>query len=166
MAHKQDIDKELSLPKRVWIFHGNPQKHEVYNSLIDEKLKEDTWLVSRYQSEIRIGDIALIWKAGQGSGIYAVGEVLTNPQLMYDPPESRMYWKSEADKNKKAVRVLISYKLKLRLTNALFRKELGVISGLRNMEILKQPQGTNFRVNPSEWLIICDLLKRKYNFVI
>jgi hypothetical protein len=45
-----------------------------------------------------------------------VGEILTNPQEMYDPPESRKYWKSEVDKNKKAVRVLIQYKLKLRLT--------------------------------------------------
>lgn len=66
--------------------------------------KEDTWLVSRYRDDIRIGDITLIWKAGQRSGIYAVGEILTNPQEMYDPPESRKYWKSEVDKNKKAVR--------------------------------------------------------------
>jgi hypothetical protein len=133
------VDSELNSSKRnVWIFQGNPKKYEVYNSLLDESLKEDTWLVSRYRDDIRIGDIALIWKAGQRSGIYAVGEILTNPQEMYDPPESRKYWKSEVDKNKKAVRVLIQYKLKLRLTNALFSKELRLISELRNMEIFKQ----------------------------
>lgn len=64
------VDSELNSSKRnVWIFQGNPKKYEVYNSLLDESLKEDTWLVSRYRDDIRIGDITLIWKAGQRSGI-------------------------------------------------------------------------------------------------
>ena len=84
---------------------------------------------------------------------------------MYELEESSKYRKFESDRNKRVMRVLIGYKLKLRLTNALFSKELGAIPELRDMEIFKQPQGTNFRVKPSEWQIISNLLKQKYNLV-
>ncbi len=158
--------KEETLERSVWIFQGNPLKYDLYNSLSDENLKEDTWLVSRYRNEMHIGDIALIWKARYASGIYAVGDIVTHPQEMFDLPESRKYWKFQSDRNKKALRVIVRYKLKLKLINALFSKELKKISGLQSMEIFIQPQGTNFRVKSSEWQIISDLLKQKYTFEI
>jgi hypothetical protein len=145
-------------------FLGNPEKYWVYNSLFDESLKEATWLVSRYRDEIRVGDVALIWKACQRSGICAVGEIITDPQEMYDLPESGKYWKFEIDKNRKAVRVLIHYKLKLKLTNTLLGQELRTMPELRSMEIFEQTQGTNFRVSNIQWQVIRNLLKTKYNF--
>jgi hypothetical protein len=160
---KSLVDNEKP-EQKVWIFQGNPLKYRVYESLCDENLKQDTWLVSRYGDEIHVGDVGLIWKARKGSGIYAVGDIISNPQEMYELPESRKYWIYESDRGKKALRVLISYKLKLKLTNALFSKELSAIPELRYMEIFRQPQGTNFRVKPPEWQIIRELLKRKYNF--
>ena len=168
MAEKEvikKVDSEMEISKRrVWIFQGNPLKYEVYNSLVDENLKEAAWLVNRYRDEIHVGDIGLIWKARQRSGIYAVGEIMSEPQVMYDLEESRKYWKYESDRNKKALRVKVHYKLRLKLTNALLSKELGAIPELRNMEIFRQPEGTNFRVKASEWQIISDLLRQKYNF--
>lgn len=150
--------------RKVWIFQGNPLRYRVYEALCDESLKEDTWIVSRYSNEIRAGDIGSIWKARYASGIYAVGELISNPQLMFEVPGSSKYWINQSERDKKALRVLISYKLKLRLTTALFSKELGKIPELHNMDIFKQSQGTNFRVKPSEWNVINELLKRNYNF--
>jgi hypothetical protein len=70
----------------------------------------------------------------------------------------------KTNRGKKILRVLIRYKLKLKLTNALFSKDLKKIPELRDMQIFKQSQGTNFRVGPSQWQVIKELLKRKYNF--
>jgi|WetSurMetagenome_2_1015567.scaffolds.fasta_scaffold287185_2 hypothetical protein len=83
---------------------------------------------------------------------------------MLDLEQSRKYWKFESEQNKKAIRVLVNYKLKLRLTNALYRNELNMNPLLSNMEIFRQSQGTNFRVKPAEWQIIRLLLKQKYDF--
>jgi hypothetical protein len=83
---------------------------------------------------------------------------------MYDLPESGKYWKFEIDKNRKAVRVLIHYKLKLKLTNTLLGQELRTMPELRSMEIFEQTQGTNFRVSNIQWQVIRNLLKTKYNF--
>jgi hypothetical protein len=95
-----------------------------------------------------------------------VGEIIADPQEMYDLPESEKYWKFKVDKDRKAVRVLIHYKLKLKLTNALLGQELRTIPELRNMEIFEQPQGTNFRVSNIQWQVIQSLLKTRYNFEI
>jgi hypothetical protein len=129
-------------------------------------LKKDTWLISRFGDEIKVGDIGLIWKARFERGIYAVGRIITAPRMMKELPESTKYWTSASDRGKEAMRVVISYQLKLTLATALTSDELIKIPGLQNMTILRQSQGTNFRVKPSEWQIIRDLLKRKYKFEI
>jgi len=127
MADGESKNIDQIAERKVWIFQGNPLIYRVYEALCDESLKEDTWLVSHYRDEIHIGDIALIWKARNASGIYAVGEITSNPQVMNELPESSKYWINESDKGKKALRVIIIYKLRLRLTNALFKNELSRI---------------------------------------
>jgi hypothetical protein len=89
-AKKYDA-KMKTTEQRVWIFQGNPLRYKVYEALCDESLKEDTWLVSHYSNEIHIGDIGLIWKARKASGIYAVGTIISNPQVMSELPESGKY---------------------------------------------------------------------------
>jgi predicted RNA-binding protein with PUA-like domain len=163
---KEEIQKDDSKAelRRVWIFQGNQKIYDLYNSLVDENVKEAAWLVSRFRDEIRTGDVGLIWKAGKRSGIYAVGDVISNPHMMYDLEESRKYWRYESDRNQEFLRVKIRYKLRLRLTKALESTELQKIAELRNMEILKQSIGTNFRVTPEEWQTILNLLKTRFGF--
>jgi len=86
--------------------------------------------------------------------------------MMKESPESTKYWASVSDRGKEALRVVINYQLKLTLVTALTSKELRKIPGLQNMTIFRQSQGTNFKVTSSEWKIISDLLKRKFNFEI
>lgn len=160
----KDNDKIEKPERKVWIFQGNPLRYKVYEALCDESLKQDTWLVSQYRDEIHVGDIGLIWKARKASGIYAVGEIISNPQIMTELPESSKYWIDKSDRGKEILRVLIRYKLKLRLTNALFSDDLKKIPELRSLHIFKQSQGTNFKVESSQWQIISRLLKQRYNF--
>lgn len=100
---EKNNDKMETAERKVWIFQGNPQRYRVYEALCDENLMEDTWLVSHYRNEIHIGDIGLIWKAREASGIYAVGEIISNPQMMSELPESSKYWIVEADRGRKAL---------------------------------------------------------------
>ncbi|MGA2385184.1 MAG: EVE domain-containing protein [Candidatus Bathyarchaeia archaeon] len=151
---------------RVWIFQANPLRYRFYDALCNENLKEDTWLVNRFSDEIRVGDIGLIWKARFERGIYAIGRIISAPRMMKESPESTKYWASVSDRGKEALRVVINYQLKLTLVTALTSKELRKIPGLQNMTIFRQSQGTNFKVTSSEWKIISDLLKRKFNFEI
>ena len=94
------------------------------------------------------------WMSGtKGGGIYAVGEVLTNPMVIHDNPETDKYWLSEDDRGKEKLRVNIKVNNKL-LNHPVFRSELKKLDGLKNLSIFKIPRGTNFPVEESEWQII------------
>ena len=154
---KQVINGEETLVEKggnIWIFQVNPDKYDILGFFSNPALKVIHWLVSRYQSEIRKGDTALIWMSGMRAGIYAIGEVISDPTSMSEPPEERKYWASDsAFKGGRFFGVAIKITRKL-INNPIFRYELQAIPELKNLSILKFWQGTNFPVRKDEWKII------------
>ena len=145
---------------RVWIFQANPQRYDVLNSLADQRLDEDVWLVNQYKDSIKKGDIGLVWMSGKEAGIYAVVDIISDPTFMKDSPLSAQYWVSDEEKEQTKLR--IKYKCKIKLTNDyISRQELKNIPGLVNMKIFKMPQGTNFPVTNEEWNLISDLIRKR-----
>ncbi len=146
---------------KVWIFQANPERYDILNAMADESLTEDVWLVNQNKDYIRKGDIMLIWMSGKEGGIYAVTNIISNPEYMYDSPESTKYWLSEEDQSQKKLRVKYEYKLKL-INNPILKEELKNISELKNLAIFRQPQGTNFPVSNKEWDVISSLIKKRF----
>jgi len=146
---------------RAWIFQSNPQRYDILNAVADKELTEDVWEVKRYKDEIHLGDICLIWMSGRESGIYAVGDITSNPEFMVESAISAKYWVHDEDRYQSRLRVKCKYGLKL-VNNPIMRKELIGIPELGGMDIFKQPQGTNFRVTSEEWKVILDILKKRY----
>lgn len=153
----QKIDIQPAMAqKNVWIFQANPNRYDILSALADETFVDDVWLVSRYKDSIRYGDIGLIWMSGSDAGIYAIVDIMSNPQMMYDSGEST----SESDQNQLRRRVKIHYKLKL-VNYPLLKEELKRIPALQGMEILKIPRGTNFMVTREEWKAIVGVLESR-----
>lgn len=156
------LDSIVELGKhKVWIFQTNPERFDILNALDDESLKEDVWEVNKYKNDIRKGDIALIWMSGQDGGIYAVADIISNPELMYDSPESTRYWLSEVDRDQKKLRIKYRYRIKL-INDPVLKYEIKNITQLENLKIFRQPQGTNFPVSRKEWFSISSLIKRRF----
>lgn len=65
--------------RRTWIFQGNPDKYRLENALQNEK--EEWWNLNQHAKSVRTGDRALIWISGEKAGIYAIGSVLTDPEV-------------------------------------------------------------------------------------
>lgn len=160
---KQLDDYIQSGESKVWIFQTNPERFDILNAMADEALNEDVWLVNQNKDNIRKGDIMLIWMSGKEGGIYAVTDVMSNPEYMFDSSESTKYWLSEEDQNKKKLRVKFKYKLKL-INNPILKDELKNIPELKNLAIFRQPQGTNFPVSNKEWEIISNLIKKRFQY--
>jgi hypothetical protein len=153
------IEKEInavSLPEtsRVWIFQANPNRYDILNALADEEIGEvKHWLVNQYKNEISAGDIGLIWLSGPEGGIYAITEITSNPEMLVASLEEEKYWIDSDDKNKERLRVKMYLKINL-LNNPIKKEVLRKTSGLENLSIFRQSQGTNFRVTKNEWEII------------
>ena len=143
----------------VWLFQANPDKYDILNALSDEKIGNSIhWLVNQHKGEIRQGHIGLLWMSGKDSGIYAVTQITSDPQLMEEYPEEKKYWLGDEKGAGQQLRVSMS--VAKRLTNApLFRKVIKDLKGLDSLSILKNPQGTNFPVSNAEWKIISEQIE-------
>jgi hypothetical protein len=82
---------------------------------------------------------------------------------MYDSEQSTKYWVNESDRKQLMLRIKFRYELKL-INNPILREELKNIPELQNMEIVRRPIGTNFKVTNDEWQAILDLLKKRFDF--
>lgn len=154
------IENNNSSEKEVWIFQANPNKFDVIGAMNDKDLTEDVWTVSRYNKKIKKGDIGLIWISGENAGIYAQIDILSNPEMMFEPEESIKHWKSPDHKNIEEMRIRYNYKYKF-TDNPILRSDLLKIKELENLEIIKQSQGTNFKVNNEEWETLSKLIEER-----
>ncbi len=49
------------------------------------------WFVTRYRGEVSVGDGVLVWFAGADAGIYAIAEIIKEPQIFAKIPDLN-YW--------------------------------------------------------------------------
>ena len=141
--------------KNYWIFQANPERYRINEALCDNNIGlEMHWLVKQYKDDIKCGDIALIWKCGNNSGIYAITEIVSNPCLLDEPNAEKQYWIQENDKKDPKCRVKFKI-LKNLLNNPILKTTIKSTNGLENLSILhKYFRVTNSPVTQAEWQII------------
>ncbi len=124
------------------------------NALADDEIGDNIhWLVNQHKTDICKGHIGMIWLSGKEAGIYAITEILTDPTLMLEPIPEQKYWTDTSDKEGEKTRVKMKI-IKSLLHSPLTKETIMKTQGLQGMRILRQPQGTNFRVTAKEWNII------------
>ena len=147
---------ELSLNNNVWIFQGNPKYYDFFSEFHDESITEGWWTVTNNKEQIIKGDIGLIWISGSDAGIYAIIEILNKPEYREDSEKLKKYWNIPSDAANKEWRV--QYKYIIKLKKPILKKEIILIDSLKDLTIIKAPQGTNFLVTREEWLNLRHLI--------
>jgi predicted RNA-binding protein with PUA-like domain len=155
---KQEVENYLPIADNIWIFQANPQRYDIMNALADEEIGNDMhWLVNQHKKDIAKGHIGLIWLSGRESGIYAIAEIVTDPQFMEEPDSEKKYWTDSVDKEGEKLRVKMKI-VKNMLNKPLTKESIRNTAGLQNLSILRLPRGTNFRVTSDEWNRIKELI--------
>lgn len=146
-------------PLRCWIFQFNPAVY-LWHDWIKEngESKYEQWLVSQHAREIHKGDRVAIWASGERAGIYALGEILEEPRIKPLSLEQQKYWikKEDIKKFEEKKSTMVRY-LKSIIDNPLLEEACRKDNLLKNMEILKHPQGTNFYLDKEHWKRIVNL---------
>ena len=143
---------------KVWIFQANPNRYDILNALSDERIgNEIHWLVNQHKTEISKGHIGLIWLSGRESGIYAVTEIISNPQLMKEPITEEKYWVDAVDKDSEKLRVKMRI-IKNMVNNPVSRDTIKETTGLEMMSIFRYSQRTNFPVSTDEWNLLRQII--------
>ncbi len=132
----------------AWIFQANPQKWPGWADMLQRTPPfDETWTASRRRADMHVGDAVLLWKSGDQAGVYGVAKIIREPFEPEDGDESDFdsEWK-----------VLLSVE---RLLDApLLRDELRQDPVLQDMEIIRQPAATNFRLSTPEYERLKQLL--------
>ena len=152
----------LSRRCHIWLFQANPQRFDILNALADDRLNEDVWLVNQHKNEIKKGDIGLIWMSGKEAGIYAVVDIVSDPEFLVDSLIASQYWISDEDRQQRKLRVKYRYKIKFP-DRPIYKQELKNIPELSSLSILNFFQGTNFPVREEEWRIISGFIEKKFS---
>lgn len=74
---------------RHWIFQANPDVFDIDAALLE--LEELWWRVPQYTSEVRQGDLALVWRSGDEAGVIAIGRILDDPSHCVQPERERRF---------------------------------------------------------------------------
>jgi predicted RNA-binding protein with PUA-like domain len=135
-----------------WLFQGNPKYYRIIDGIRD--FTQMPWLVTRYAKEMQPGDGVLVWMSGKEAGLYAIAEMIEAPKLMADLPDIG-YWLDKSRLGEKPF-ATIRFTDKL-LDRPLLRSELKQDPVLGALIVIRQPNGTNFKVSPEEWRRVYEL---------
>jgi EVE domain len=116
----------------AWIFQSKPSQTDLRKELKVGAV--DPWMATRYRSEMRDGDIVYFWLAGDPEirGIYGRGRIEGAPFRDEDGTP------------------LINVKVEKRYRERLSVSEVRKDRKLQDLDILRIPIGTNFRLSKTE----------------
>jgi len=145
-----------------WVFQFNPAIYGWFDR-IKENRETEQWLTSQYAESIRERDKVAIWASGEKAGVYAIGEIITDPIKRPLTPEQEKYWTNKEDicKFREKYSVIIKY-LKLIIDKPLLEDKFSKDPILSDMAVLKQPQGTNFPLTKKQWNRILELMDQRH----
>ncbi|MBI4494719.1 MAG: EVE domain-containing protein [Chloroflexi bacterium] len=144
-----------SAARRAWIFQANPARYRIFETLATQPVER--WNLRQHCKGVRVGDRVYIWVAGEAAGIYAVGTVLTSPEIAPDSPIGIRHWTDPAEGKRLIARVDVCYD-RIMLDHPLLKEYLQADPILRDLTILHAPRGTNFALSGGqanaieEWL--------------
>lgn len=137
---------------RTWFFQANPAHYDIDAALA--ALDRIWWRVPQHVNEIRVGDMALLWRSGKNAGIVGVGRICSDPQ-QHPIDDAEVPFVLGAEEGASDVtRVLI----RVQPVSLIAKDQVRAVAGMRQHQILVAPMGTVFAVSGTDWAALSDLL--------
>ncbi len=140
---------------QVWIFQANPKFYRILEAL--QSLDRMQFLTNRYKDRIQVGDIVLLWMSGNYAGVYAQARVVEGVAERQSDGDDAAFWADPSSGSTTKPRVVLAIEKRF-LANPLLKAKIAAVEGLASLMILRQPNGTNFRVDPEEWALLRPLI--------
>jgi len=135
--------KEERRPRRTWIFQGNPKRYDLRDKLVPGET--EAWEINAYRDEIQAGDIVYFWRSSGDEAIFGWGEVAREGSG--DKPAL------------KAGRDRIAVEYKEPFKEPIPREAIRADADLADLNILRQPSGTSYRVTTIEALALSRMVE-------
>lgn len=128
----------------TWIFQANPAIYD-----IDRAVSEESrlfWVVRQFGSEVKAGDRVYLWRSGAEAGVIATATVLDEPVARIDP-RADVYALDRDALTRPELRVELALEV---VSAPLSRANLIEDPVLSELEVIRRPNSTNFRVTAEQ----------------
>ncbi len=146
----------------VWIKQINPKYYRFFDLIQSGEFNKEWWNISFFKEEIKQKHTMLFWLSGKAAGIYAMGEVISNPKIITLDDCKIDYCTFEYNErfpDQNLSRPFFQCRLVRELIDKPVLKEyLRDNPILKILSVIRAPQPTNFRVTKEQW----QELKRLY----
>lgn len=148
----------------TWIFQGNPDDYDI-DGYLASRPTNVTWLVTRYGSEITVGDRVYFWR-NQGTakavpGIIAEGIVTSGVQQRPEDPEGVRFWRVKDGRASELRARALMRLVKVATRKSMITREHCLEDpALKDLPNLKMQNATNYRVDASQAARIAALWSR------
>ena len=129
---------------RAWFFQANPKLYDIDGALA--RLDHIWWRVPQHTSQLRVGDVVLIWRSGTDAGVVGVGRVMTEPQVRSAPDPSEVPFVLR-DVKEPATEV----RVRVQPTDLIKKETVRALPALENHPIVVGPMGTVFPIDDEAW---------------
>lgn len=136
--------------RHYWALNANPKYYDIQSALLEKDT--DLWVTD--DKDIRAGDRVAIWRTRDRTktrGVVALGDVLTDPQLLSD--SNNRFWKSPHSGDIPEQRVKIRFVRPLLLPLLLGGPATDILEQLS----VKNGQGRVFIITPAQWSELVDV---------
>jgi MoxR-like ATPase len=136
---------------RRWMFQALPDVFDLDAHLRTASVgTEATWSVTRYRNEMRPGDPLVLWQGGPNAGIRALAEISDQPAVMAHPEHTHS-----------ASEWSVRYRYTHILNQPVDRNVIRADPILTSIEVLRYPQGMNYRITAEQWAALVRLLRER-----
>lgn len=148
------LEPASSAAFKTWIFQANPKVFRIKEAL--QHIARLRWTIRKYPDKIKQGDRVFFWMSGAEAGCLGRGVIRTDPQEMEELPEERQFH-TDPDKIAGASTLRVEIEITHRIEPPISREILLGHSVLKNMTVLKAPQGSHFLLTEHEAIVLEEL---------
>ncbi|HEY3367281.1 MAG TPA: DUF3578 domain-containing protein [Symbiobacteriaceae bacterium] len=159
-SYRRYAEKDTTPPRlpRAWIFQANPELFDITDAV--HELPELTFEVNQHAKEIRKGDTAFLWASGKTAGVVAIATVITDPASGSQRAEEKRFNRDPVRFAEDRARSVL--RINYVPPELLPRRVLLDHPVLKEIPILKGPQGTNFGLTSEQAEILSALVKERH----
>jgi hypothetical protein len=130
----------------TWIFQSVPERYDLRKASSIRPGDTVTWYATRYRDQMTPGDTVYFWMGGEEDirGIYGWGELISDAYIRKD-------WDAHG----------VDAKIKARFKEPILASVLKKDRRLANLLIFRQPQASNFLLEPQEAEVFAKIVQEK-----
>ena len=148
-------------PPRWWLFQCNPKTYDLRGAL--QGLSGTSWRVTRYASEMRVGDRVVMWETGAEAGVRGLA-TLTRPPHPVEAGDSDPYLRDPSGlPNEQTV---VDLRFDPGVLDGPGRDALKAHAVLVQMSHIRAPQPTNHKVTDAEARELLALIEAEAQVVL